>query len=111
MDIVYSFATSRILAQMIGFSEERSPDPDGTFLLNELLRPEIGQDLARQKVGVTELAPLADQILGYQMEPWEMNVEEWEEQVDYVRDYFTRRADIMLDYLDQYLQLAEEGAA
>ena len=43
MDIVYSFATSRILAQMIGFSEERSPDPDGTFLLNELLRPEILQ--------------------------------------------------------------------
>lgn len=43
MDIVYSFATSRILAQMIGFSEERSPDPDGTFLLNVLLRPEILQ--------------------------------------------------------------------
>src|SRR5699024_3279265 len=47
----------------------------------EMLRPEIEQDLARQKVGVTELATLAARILGYQLEPWEMTVEEWEEQV------------------------------
>lgn len=45
MDVVYSFATSRLLAQMIGFADERSPDPDrdGSFLLHVLLRPEILQ--------------------------------------------------------------------
>ena len=38
-------------------------------------------------------------------------MDEWETQVDYVHDYLSRRADIMLNYLDDYLQLAEEGAA
>lgn len=41
MDVVYSFATSRILSQMISFGEEQSPDPSGKFLLDVLLRPEI----------------------------------------------------------------------
>lgn len=77
----------------------------------DLLRPEAEEDLARQKIGVTSLAPLAARLLDYTIEPWEMTMDEWETQVDYVKDYLTRRADIMLDYLDDYLQLAEEGAA
>lgn len=73
----------------------------------ELLRPEIADDLARQKVTTTALAPLAEALLGYELVDWEITPDEWQQQVDRVRDYFTRRADIMLDYLEQYLQEAD----
>ena len=70
------------------------------------LAPEIPQDLARQKVETTWLAPLA-RALGVEVEPGGITETEWDQNVEKVRDYFARRADIMLSYLDTYLKEAD----
>lgn len=71
------------------------------------LEPEIDRDLARQRVETTALAPLA-RALGIEAAPGGATRDEWEQNVEKVRDYLARRADIMLDYLDRYL--AANGA-
>lgn len=73
----------------------------------DTLRPELPRDLARQEVDVTVLAPLAEALTGITPEPRRYSAEEWEQNAARVQDYFARRADVMLDYLDQYL--AAEG--
>lgn len=72
-----------------------------------LLRPEIARDLARQEVGVTALAPLAQPLVGLTAQPVRYTTGQWEANAARVEDYFTRRAAVMLDYLDLYL--AAEG--
>lgn len=74
------------------------------------LAPEISRDLVRQQVDTTALAPLA-QALGFDVQPWYETEADWQADVDRVRDYFSRRAGIMLDYLDQYLREAREYEA
>lgn len=74
------------------------------------LAPEIGRDLARQQVDTTALAPLA-RALGFEVNAWQRTTDQWQQDVDKVRDYFSRRAGIMLDYLDQYLREAKEYEA
>lgn len=67
-----------------------------------LLRPELDRLLPRQTVKTTALAPLAEALTGTAPEGQAMTVEQWEENAARVRDFFTRRADIMLDWLAQY---------
>lgn len=73
----------------------------------DALRPELARDLARQEVEVTALAPLAEALTGQSAAPLRYSAGEWEDNVNRVEDYFARRADVMLDYLDRYL--AAEG--
>lgn len=68
----------------------------------DLLRPEIEADLARQEVKTTALAPLAEALLDTEVTGWSMPPQEWEEDLDVVREYFAHRADVMLYYLNQY---------
>lgn len=68
----------------------------------DLLRPEIEADLARQEVKATALAPLAEALLDTEVTGWSMTPQEWEEDLDVVREYFAHRADVMLYYLNQY---------
>lgn len=75
----------------------------------DLLRPETRRDLDRLKVDTTPLAPLVRLFDGSGVTGWEMSMAEWEEQVDTMNEYLARRADVMLRYLDQYLQEAEEA--
>lgn len=73
----------------------------------DLLRPETRRDLDRLKVDTSPLAPLVRLFDGVGVTGWEMSMEEWEEQVDTMNEYLANRADVMLRYLDQYLQEAE----
>ena len=68
----------------------------------ERLAPEVGRDLARQRVDTTALAPLA-RALGFDVQPWQYTQEQWQADTDNVRAYFEARAQVMLEYLDQYL--------
>lgn len=68
-----------------------------------LLRPELGRDLPRQSVATTALAPLAGALTGTAPQAQTLTAAQWEADAARVRDYFARRADIMLNWLDTYL--------
>ena len=68
-----------------------------------LLRPELDRDLPRQTMEVNALAPLAAALTWFPPVPETPTAEQWEADAAQVRDFFTRRADIMLQWLDVYL--------
>lgn len=68
-----------------------------------LLRPELGRDLPRQTVKTTALAPLAEALTGAVPQAQTLTAARWEADAAAVREYFARRADTMLQFLELYL--------
>lgn len=57
--------------------------------------------------GGDNLDGAAGRALGVEVEPGGITETEWDQNVEKVRDYFARRAGIMLSYLDTYLKEAD----
>ena len=73
------------------------------------LKPEMERNLARQKVETTWLTPLADWLTGTQSDVENLTMEQWQNDYETLRAFFTTRADTLLDHLDTQLAAAEAG--
>ena len=77
----------------------------------DLLRPEMERNIARQKVELTWLAPLADWLTGTEsepeleryQEPYAMSLEQWEKDRVQIENFFAVRVAYLNDYLETHL--------
>lgn len=69
----------------------------------EQLAPEMPRMLARCRVELTPLAPLAGFLTHAAPQPQLRTMDDWEQDCDSVRTFLQTRGEILLDYLDEYL--------
>ena len=69
----------------------------------EQLAPEMPRMLARCRVELTPLAPLAGFLTHADPQPQLRTMDDWEQDCGSVRTFLQTRGEILLDYLDEYL--------